>query len=89
MVKRVMCQFDLGLYMAVKLFGASWMRQTRTAQNILSGSNIAYTYVDVQQNPIMTQALDHILGEYSLPVLFVDGRAYKGVEKVREYIRTI
>ena len=29
----------------------------------------------------MTQALDHILGEYSLPVLFVDGRAYKGWRK--------
>ena len=89
MVKRVMCQSTLGLYMAVKLFGATWMRQTRTAQNILSGANVAYTYVDVQQNPTITQALDTILGEYSLPVLFVDGRPYKGVEKVREYINTL
>ena len=89
MVKRVMCQFTLGLFMAVKLFGASWMRQTRTAQNILAGSNIAFTYVDVQENPTITQALDTILGEYSLPILFVDGRPYKGVEKVREYDNSI
>ena len=89
MVKRVMCQFNLGLYMAVKLFGASWMRQTRTAQNILASSDIAFTYVDVQKNPIMTQALDTVLGDYSLPVLFVDGRAYKGVEKVREYLASL
>jgi len=75
--------------MAVKLFGASWMRQTRTAQNILSGSDVAFTYIDIQQNPIIAQALDTVLGEYSLPVLFVDGRPYKGVEKVREYINSI
>ena len=57
--------------------------------DILSGANVAYTYVDVQQNPTITQALDTILGEYSLPVLFVDGRPYKGVEKVREYINAL
>ena len=56
---------------------------------MLSDADMAYIYVDVQENPQIASALDTILGEYSLPVLIVDGRAYKGVEKVREYIRTI
>jgi len=70
------------------LFGASWMRQTRAARTMLSDADIAYIYVDVQENPHFSSALDTILGEYSLPVLIVDGRAYKGVEKVREYVRS-
>ena len=73
--------------MAVRLFGASWMRQTRTARTILEDANVAYHYIDVQEKPAIASALDTILGEYSLPVLMVNGRAYKGVEKVREYIR--
>ena len=55
---------------------------------MLSDADMAYIYVDVQENPQIASALDTILGEYSLPVLIVDGRAYKGVEKVREYIRS-
>jgi len=73
--------------MTVKLFGASWMRQTRTALTILDDANIAYVYADVVENPQLSSALDTILGEYSLPVLMVDGRAYKGVEKVREFVK--
>lgn len=54
---------------------------------ILDDANIAYVYADVVENPQLSSALDTILGEYSLPVLMVDGRAYKGVEKVREFVK--
>ena len=72
----------------MKLFGASWMRQTRTAINILDDANIGYDFVDVHSNPKTALALEGILGQYTLPVLFVEGRHYKGVERVREYIKS-
>ncbi len=65
------------------------MRQTRTAINILDDSNIGYTFVDVHAEPKLALALEGVVGPYTLPVLFVDGRAYKGVERVRDYIKSI
>tara|TARA_Y100000022_G_C12956555_1_gene242748 strand:+ start:140 stop:373 length:234 start_codon:yes stop_codon:yes gene_type:complete len=74
--------------MPTKLFGASWMRQTRTAINILDDANIGYQFIDVHAEPTIALALEGAIGPYTLPVLFVDGREYKGVEKVREYIKS-
>ena len=75
--------------MPVKLFGAAWMRQTRTAINILDDANIGYQFIDVHTEPKLAVALEGLVGTYTLPVMFVDGREYRGVEKVREYITSL
>ncbi|MAK20586.1 MAG: hypothetical protein CMA05_04660 [Euryarchaeota archaeon] len=72
----------------VKLFGVSWMRQTRSVQTMLSDADIPFTYVDIGDLPHMASALETIVGKHVLPVLLVDGKPYKGVERVRKYIKS-
>ena len=78
----------LRLSVPVKLFGVSWMRQTRSAQAMLSDADVPFTFIDVADNPRMASALEVIIGGHTLPVLLVDGIPYKGVERVKEYIKS-
>ena len=78
----------LRLTVPVKLFGVSWMRQTRSVQTMLSDADIPFTYVDIGDKPHMASALETIVGEHVLPVLLVDGKPYKGVERVRKFIKS-
>jgi glutaredoxin len=55
---------------------------------MLSDADIPFTYVDIGDLPHMASALETIVGEHTLPVLLVDGKPYKGVERVRKYIKT-
>ena len=79
----------LRLFVPVKLFGVSWMRQTRSAMAMLSDADVGYTYIDVGDKPNMASVLDVIVGKYTLPVLLVDGKSYKGVDNVRKYIKSL
>jgi len=87
-VKSLMYGVTLRLLVPVKLFGVSWMRQTRSAQSMLSDADVPFTFIDVGDKPHMASALEVIVGEHTLPVLLVDGIPYKGVERVREYIKS-
>lgn len=77
----------LRLYMATKLFGAIWMRQTKQAITSLEDADVAFDYIDVGNEPHLASALTTILGDYNLPVLIVDGQAYKGGARVNEYLK--
>ena len=77
----------LRLYMPTKLFGANWMRQTKQVITNLEDAGVAFEFIDVSDEPHLASALTIILGEYVLPVLIVDGHAYKGGTKVNEYLR--
>ena len=87
-VKSLMYGVTLRLSVPVKLFGVSWMRQTRSAQAMLSDADVPFTFIDVADNPRMASALEVIIGGHTLPVLLVDGIPYKGVERVKEYIKS-
>tara|TARA_B100002019_G_C21267811_1_gene600363 strand:+ start:3223 stop:3393 length:171 start_codon:yes stop_codon:yes gene_type:complete len=55
---------------------------------MLSDADVPFTFIDVGDKPHMASALEVIVGEHTLPVLLVDGIPYKGVERVREYIKS-
>ena len=90
-VKRVMYVGALGSTMPTKLFGANWMRQSKMAQKVLDSHDIAYIFVDVSKLPHVTQILSIVVGdeEVQLPILFVDGVAYKGVERIRGFAKSL
>lgn len=73
--------------MPTKLFGASWMRQTKQSLIALEDANVSFEFVDINDQPYMAGVLTTVLGEYQLPVLFVDGRPYKGGSRINEYLR--
>ena len=73
--------------MGVALFGASWMRQTKEARDILDDKKVEYDYIDVEGATYITKCLNTIVGVYKLPILFHDGKAHVSLEGVREYLR--
>ena len=73
--------------MGVVLFGASWMRQTKEARDILDDGKVEYNYVDVEEATHITKCLNTIVGDYKLPILFHDGKPHVSLEGVREYLR--
>jgi glutaredoxin len=73
--------------MPKKLFGMSWQRQTKTAIEILDKAGVTYDFLGIDESSPTSNILYELSGpDANIPVLFVDGIEYGGVEGIRRYI---
>jgi|MDTC01.3.fsa_nt_gb glutaredoxin len=71
-----------------KLFGMKNNSETDKAIRFLEDAKLEYEMIDVgYTNSSTKQALEIISNSLNLPVLFVEGVAYIGVESIREHHR--
>ena len=72
--------------MPKKLFGMNWQRQTKTAIEILDKAGITYDFVGIDESTATSNIFYELSGpDAKIPVLFVDGIEYGGVEGIRRY----
>ena len=76
--------------MSNKLFGLTWQRQTKLSLELLDNAGIDTDFIAVDASPTHIGIFNALVEEETkLPVLFVDGVMYGGVDGVRDYITTI
>jgi hypothetical protein len=52
----------------------------------MNDAGVRFEVMDMQENFWYREILEGLTGEYYHPYLFVDGKPYRGLEGVREYL---
>ena len=72
-----------------KLFGLTWQRQTKLSLELLDNAGINADFIAVDASATNIIIFNGLVEEETkLPILFVDGVMYGGVDGVRDYIET-
>jgi glutaredoxin len=69
-----------------KMFVEPYNRWSKKAVDLMHDAGVRFDVMDMQENFWYREILEGLTGEYYHPYLFVDGKPYRGLEGVREYL---
>ena len=69
-----------------KLFVEEWQRQSKRAISLLTDAKVKFDIIDVSDSLFTREILRALSGEHRVPVFFVDGVGYGGLDGIRRFL---